>query len=187
VKKMKLNIRELTFIGLMSLLMFLLSFLLGNTLTLFIPFQGVSGITNVFIHGIILTIAILVIRKFWTATIIWTIYGILSIPTNLMAGVPGFYKVGVALICGIVIDIVVYIFKYKTKGIYLSIIAMAIIETILLVWLYIKLEVPGSTFIINNWLLVMVVFAGLMCFGGFFGIKIFNKIKNKKAIKLIKG
>jgi hypothetical protein len=184
---MKLNIKELTFIGLIALLMFLLSFLIGNTLTFLIPIPAASGITNVFIHGIILTIALLVIRKFWTATIIWTIYGILSIPTNLMAGVPGLYKVGVAIICGLILDSVIYIFKYKIKGIYISITSMAIVETALLILLYIKLEVPGSSFIINNWLLVLVLFAGLMCFGGFFGIKIYNKIKNKKAIKLIQG
>ncbi len=183
---MKLNIRELTFIGFMGLLMFLLSFLLGNTLTLLIPIPGISGLTNLIIHGIIIAILLLVIRKFWVATILWCIYGLLSIPTNLMAGLPGLYKLMVAIIVGIIIDTVVYVFKYKTKGIYFSMIAMAIVESLILLWLYVKLSVPGTDFFINYWPIVIVLFAILMCLGSFIGIKIFYKLKNKRVIKLIK-
>jgi hypothetical protein len=90
-----------------------------------------------------------------------------------------------AVLIGIILDTSFYIFKYKNKGMYIGMCAMSVVEVVLLVFLYTQLKVPGTNFIINYWPVGIIAFAVLMCLGAFLGIKIFNRIKNKRAIKLI--
>jgi hypothetical protein len=182
---MKFNIKELTFIGLMSILMFLLCFLLGNTLGLITGISVAPGFINMFIQGIILVICVLTIKKFWTATILFMIYGILAIPTTMVSGLPGLYKILIGFIVGIIFDICAYIFKYKIKGLYIGILVIAPIETILIIFLYLKLNIPGRDILIKYWPIIVLLLIIITWLGILVGYKIYNKIKNKRAIRLI--
>jgi hypothetical protein len=182
---MGFNIRELTFIGLLTVLMFIICFILGATLNLLTGIIVASGLINMIIQGIILSIGVLVVRKFWVATIMFGIYGVLCLPTSLLLGLPGLYKVLVATAVGIAFDVVYYLFRYKARGVYFGVLGMAAVQIPLVIFLYITLKVPGSEFFLKYWYAVAILFILLMFLGVFLGTKIFNRIKKKRAIKLI--
>jgi hypothetical protein len=184
---MKLNTRELTFIGLSGVLMFLLSFLFGSVLNVVTGNPSASGFITQIIQGIILTITLLTIRKFWTGTIMWLIYGILAMPTNMFGGFPGPYKVVLCLILGLFIDSILYIFKYRNWSLYLAGLVTYIVEIPIVLYLYTTLKVPGAELVIKYWPFMIGFFFVEFCLGIWIGTRIFNKIKDKKAIVLIMG
>jgi ABC-type thiamin/hydroxymethylpyrimidine transport system permease subunit len=186
IKNKKFTTHELTSIGLFGLLMFILSFLFGSTLNIITGNPAASGFITEIIQGIILTIAILIIKKFGTATIIWTIYGILSMPTNMFGGFPGPYKVILCLMLGILTDTVIYLFKYKKWSLYLTGLINNIVGLPIILYLYLKLNIPGAEIFIKYWPIIITFFFIEFCLGIWIGLKILNKIKNKRVIKLIK-
>jgi hypothetical protein len=86
---------------------------------------------------------------------------------------------------GLIFDLCAYLFKYKLKGIYVGIFAVAPIEIILIFVLYTALKLPGTEMFFKYWWGIALLFIMLTCIGVFLGTKIFNRIKNKRAIKLI--
>lgn len=179
------NTKELTFIGLMGALMFILSFLFGSVLNIATGNPAASGFITQFIQGIILAIALLTVKKFGTATYMWLIYGILAVPTNMFGGLPGMYKVLVTLILGIIMDLGMFWTKYTKKSLILSG-GMAYAFLIpLMILFYQILNVPGAELVLKYWHIMFIIFFGEFVFGVWIGLKIFNRIKNKKTIKMI--
>jgi hypothetical protein len=182
---MKFNIKELTFIGLSGVSMFLLSFLFGSALNVATGNPAASGFITQIFQGLILAIALLTVNKFGTATIMWLIYGILAIPTNMFGGFPGIYKVGLCLILGLVMDTAMYLFKYKKWSLYLAGLVTYVAETPLVLYLYTLLKIPGAELVIKYGLIMVSIFFIEFSLGVFIGTKIFNRIKNKRAIRLL--
>ncbi len=181
----KLNTRELTYLGLFGVLMFLLSFIFGSALNVITGNPSASGFITQIFQAIILTIALLTVKKFGAATIIWLIYGIFAIPTNMFGGFPGPYKVLLCLILGIIMDTILFLFKYKKWSFYLAGLIMYVVEVPIVLYLYLRLNIPGSELVLKYWPIMIVIFFIEFCIGIWIGIKIFNKIKDKKAIKQI--
>lgn len=179
------NTKELAFIGLMGALMFALSFLFGSALNIATGNPAASGFITQIIQGIILTVAVLTTRKFGTATYMWLIYGILAIPTNMWGGLPGMYKVLISLATGLIFDTVIYLFRYKIKGLFVGCVTQYIVLVPLLLWFYTQLNIPGAEKVLKYWPIMIVIFFALFSFGIWVGLKIFNRIKNKRTIKLI--
>lgn len=179
------NTKELAFIGLMGALMFVLSFLFGSALNIATGNPAASGFITQIIQGIILTVAVLTTRKFGTATYMWLIYGILAIPTNMWGGLPGMYKVLISLATGLIFDTVIYLFRYKIKGLFIGSVTQYIVLVPLLLWFYTQLNIPGAEKVLKYWPIMIVIFLALFSFGIWIGLKIFNRIKNKRTIKLI--
>lgn len=184
-KRRKFNTKELAFIGLMGALMFALSFLFGNVLNIATGNPAASGFITQIIQGIILTVAILTTRKFGTATYMWLIYGILAIPTNMWGGLPGIYKVLISLATGLIFDTVIYLFRYKIKGFFIGSVTTYIVLVPLLLWFYTQLNIPGAEKVLKYWPIMIVIFFALFSLGIWIGTKIFNRIKNKRTIKLV--
>lgn len=184
-KGKRFNTKELAFIGLMGALMFVLSFLFGSALNIATGNPAASGFITQIIQGIILTVAVLTTRKFGTATYMWLIYGILAIPTNMWGGLPGMYKVLISLATGLIFDTVIYLFRYKIKGLFVGSITQYIVLVPILLWFYTQLNIPGAEKVLKYWPIMLVIFFALFSLGILVGLKIFNRIKNKRTIKLI--
>lgn len=184
-KRKSFNTKELAFIGLMGALMFALSFLFGSALNIATGNPAASGFITQIIQGIILTVAVLTTRKFGTATYMWLIYGILAIPTNMWGGLPGMYKVLISLATGLIFDTVIYLFRYKIRGLFAGSITTYIVLVPVLLWFYTQLNIPGAEKVLKYWPIMIVIFFALFSFGIWVGLKIFNRIKNKRTIKLI--
>jgi len=169
----------------MGALMFALSFLFGNVLNIATGNPAASGFITQIIQGIILTVAVLTTRKFGTATYMWLIYGILAIPTTMWGGLPGIYKVLISLATGLIFDTVIYFFRYKIKGLFVGSVTTYVILVPVLLWFYTQLNIPGAEKVLKYWPIMIVIFFALFSLGIWIGLKIFNRIKNKRTIRLV--
>ena len=72
---------------------------------------GTGGIINILWSATIPVIAVLVVRRFWAATIMLTIYYALALPLPI-GGTPGFFpKILLGIVGGFSIDVIYYLFK----------------------------------------------------------------------------
>ena len=112
--------KELTFISLMSALMFVADFLIaiGIVMATGIPLSG--GIISVIVIGFFFSIILFTVRKFGTATLVALIYTALASPTASF-GPPGFYKLIIGLVLGLLLDFIIYAGRYKKFAYYLGI------------------------------------------------------------------
>lgn len=139
-------------------------------------FNGLLGV-------ILTTILALLIRKIGRIIIMWLIVGILYIPGPAL-GPPGIYKVLLVFPAAIIIEILLLIGKKRLR---LTIpIAMAlgtITMQLTICFLGAAIGIPGiekSFEILDKMMIVGFIF-GLL--GGYIGLKIFDKIKNKAVVK----
>src|SRR3989338_5827655 len=112
-------------------------------------------------------------------------YGILAIPTNMWGGLPGIYKVLISLATGLIFDTVIYFFRYKIKGLFVGSVTTYVILVPVLLWFYTQLNIPGAEKVLKYWPIMIVIFFALFSLGIWIGLKIFNRIKNKRTIRLV--
>jgi len=178
--------KELITIGLVGALMFVLCFIFGSILNIATGNPGASAFITQIIQAILITILVVIFRKPGVATYMWLIYGILAIPTTLWGGLPGIYKVIMALVTGISFDTVVYLFKYKKWSFYLGGMVTYIIVIPLMIWFYYLLNVPGKEVALSLLPIMLVICVIEYVIGTFIGFKIYKKIENKQVIQNLK-
>jgi hypothetical protein len=177
--------KELTLVGLMGALMFTVSFLFGSVLNVALGNPAASGFITTFLQSVILVITALILRKFWTATFIFGIYGVLAIPTNMLGGLPGIFKVVLGLLIGFIFDVVVYLCRYKRWGMFLGLAVTYVSLAPLFMLLYSLLGMPGLDRLIKVFPIMVAIFLVEAMIGAWVGMKIFDRIKNKRAIRQI--
>jgi hypothetical protein len=96
---------------------FVVAFTLGSALTLTTGIPLLGGLLNGVLVSAILTIGRLAIGPFGTATVMWLAF---SLPATLTTtlGPPGWYKVPIAVVAGLIWDIVYHAFRKSTFGLY---------------------------------------------------------------------
>jgi len=178
--------KELIFLTLMGVLMFLIDFSISSGIDAASGISGIGYIVSGFIFVGLGVFAALVVRRFFSITILGLIYGVLAIPTPIF-GPPGFYKIIIGLSVGIIADLIVFLFRYKKLGYYLSFTIGNLLTLPIWIFVLISFGLPGVDAVIKIiWLVIGVYFIqGL--FGAWIGFKLYNKIKNKKIIKQISG
>jgi len=73
----------------------------------------ITGLTNVFVCGLMFALCCLIIRKFWAATIMGLIYGILALPFPLLVS-PGFApKIAIGAGIGLAADSLFYLLRKR--------------------------------------------------------------------------
>lgn len=125
-----------------SAALFGLNFLLGATLSYATGIPGLSGLITGLTTGFLLAIAWLSLPYFGTATIVFTLYCVLAIPTVLM-GPPGIYKVAVGLFSGLAYDIFALIIKNKKLHLLAGWTAYTVVILILTYLFFVLLNLPG--------------------------------------------
>lgn len=165
------------FLGAMGAICFVLAWGLGtvvNTAT-GIPLTG--GILNGLVLGVVLTIALKVVDKFGSATILWLIFAILAIPTTTL-GPPGIYKIPVGLVVGVVWDISILIFKRIDKenvGYVVGGASMSITSMLGVLAFMVLLGLPGVEKLQSLILYLIIFYAILGAISVYLGILIYNK------------
>lgn len=180
---MKFKTKELTFAALMGALMFVLSFVLGSGLNIAIGNPGASGLVSCFVQSILMTIAVLISRKFGIVTMMWLIYGVLAIPTNMLGGLPAVIKVVLALGIGIIFDAVVYFGKYKKFSLFLGFIFMYLLLIPVMLFVYLKLGMPGADVLLKSAHYLFAIFLIESFIGIYIGIATYKRIKDKSIVK----
>ncbi len=103
---------------------FIVAVVLGTVVTMGTGIPLLGGLVNGVFVAMILTIGMLAVNRFWTATIMWFVLGFAAIPTTTL-GPAGVHKVVIALAAGIVWDTVYCVFRRNKLGLYLGAIAGA--------------------------------------------------------------
>jgi hypothetical protein len=98
---------------------FIVAFSLGSLLTFTTGIPLLGGLINGVFVSMILTIGMLSIRRFGTATWMWLVFSICCIPFTTL-GPPGVYKVVIGLIAGFIWDIVYFVTKKSRFGLFLG-------------------------------------------------------------------
>ena len=181
----KFETKELIFAALMGALMFVLSFAFGSVLNVALGNPSASAFISTLIQPIIVVVALLIIRKFGVATMMYFIYGVLAIPTNMMGGLPGPLKIVLALTMGLSFDIVTRVGKYNKISLFLGAIVIYLTSMPLLIYFYIKLGIPGADKFIAAAPILIAISVIETFIGIFVGLYVYKKIQNKTIVRQI--
>lgn len=111
----RLSTKQATYLGAMGALSFALAFLLGGAINALTGIPLTGGIVNGIVVGAMLTIGVRGVDKFWSATIIWLVFSVFAIPT-ITLGPPGWYKVIVGVLVGVMWDAIIGVFRRTSFG-----------------------------------------------------------------------
>lgn len=112
---LRFSLKQALYIGAMGAISFVLAFVLGSAVNALTGIPLTGGILNGIIVGAMITIGIKGVDKFGAATLIWFVFTIFAIPT-ITFGPPGWYKVIVGIVSGLIWDLVISIFKRRKFG-----------------------------------------------------------------------
>lgn len=184
----KFKTKELIFIAIMAALLFVINFVIGAWI---VAATGVPG-SSVLITGIsnliILTFVSLVIRKFGAATFLYFIYSIITLPTHLSGGPPGFLpKIPLMILLGLAFDIPNSIAKYRKIGFVFGMIAISIAGVILYPLAYWLFDIPSLDKLIALIPIALIAYFVLGSIGIWLGFLLHKKLKNKHIFKQIRN
>jgi len=134
----------------------------------------------------IAVIGALTVKKFGSATILGFVYALLATPTPLF-GPPGIYKIVLGISLGLVVDIIALIFRYRNIAYYIAPVIGNILSVFELILAYKLLGLPGAEQIIAILPYMLLILSVEALIGGWLGIKIYNKIKDKRIIRQIQS
>jgi len=98
---------------------FIVAFVLGSFLTMTTGIPLIGGLLNGVLTAMVLTVGLVSTQFFGSATLMWLVFSVCaSITTTL--GPPGLYKVVIAVIAGIIWDIIYRMSKSTRWGLYLG-------------------------------------------------------------------
>jgi hypothetical protein len=175
--------KQLVFIALMGAAMFVVSFIIGSSLNIALANPIASGLFTAFAQPVFLTIAILTTRRFGVGTSMYLIYGILAIPTNMLGGLPGPFKVVLALSMGLGFDLGVWLLHFRKSGLILGMLITYIVNIPLTFLFYYLLNFPGLDKIIKLAPIMFAVFFIEALLGIWLGLFIYRRIKDKSIVR----
>jgi hypothetical protein len=173
--------KELIFIALVAAFMFLVDLLIVAPINTITGVHGMGFLIDVLLINALVTIAALILKRFFSVTIIYTLFGLLVIPTAIM-GPPTPYKVILGLIIGLVADLIVCIFRYKRIGFLLGVAIANAISYPVGYFLALLLGIPGTEELgrVVWFLTIAVLLLGIL--GDWIGIKLYEKKLGKTKI-----
>jgi hypothetical protein len=182
----KFNIKQIVFISLMTAFLFVVDFALGSWINSITTIPGMSSFANTITNVFVLTLAILIMRKFGGPTIIYGLYGIIALPTTLAGGAPGFWpKIPLCIISGLLFELPIILFNFKKKGFILSLPLFFIIGYGLYLPVYWLMGAPEFASMAKLFVPGVIVLILLGYVGMWLAFKLYNKIKDKSIIKQI--
>jgi len=98
---------------------FIVAFSLGSVLTMTTGIPLTGGLLNGILTAMVLTIGLVATNYWGNATIMWIVFSLCASVTTTL-GPPGFYKILIGLIAGILWDTIYTLSKYKNWGLYLG-------------------------------------------------------------------
>jgi len=185
----KWNITKLITASSLSVVYLILA-LSGGAITAITGVPGAGGITNIFVSGLMFAICCLIIRKFWAATVMGIIFGILVLPLTLL-GTLGFVpKIAIAGIAGIVADSLFFALRRMEKlaAIIISLVC-SLLTGFLIFGFTLLFGIPGASKMGEMWLnpigiTISIVLAALP---GYVAYLIYKKLENTTTLRRIQA
>lgn len=181
----RFSTKQLIFLALIGAILFIMDLVISTVIDAVTGMQGAGYLVIGIFFIMIAVIGGLIIPKFGVFALMALIYALLAIPTNVF-GPPGILKVPIAFIVGLIIDLIIYSFKYKKSGYYLGAIIGNVLSLILFVWTFLLLGLPGIESLMPYLWSFSILYGIEAVIGTWLGYIIFNKkLKNLKIIKQI--
>ncbi len=98
---------------------FIIAWSLGTVLNVTTGIPLLGGVLNGVLTAMVLVIGLVSSKYFGNATIMWLVFSIFATPTTTL-GPPGFYKILIGIVAGILWDSIYSISKFKDWGLYLG-------------------------------------------------------------------
>jgi len=183
----KWNITKLVAAGSLGVLLLVLN-IFGSILNTITGTTVFGGLFNTLFYIGVMIICLLIINQFGAAIVFFLIYGILVLPFNLF-GPPGFIlKIPIALIGGLIGDIL-YLITKKRKTLASIITGSIVMMYFFYVFVFAAklFNIPGQEYQIKYFLnpamnLLMMLAGAIFGYGGYL---VYNKIKNTSIVKRI--
>ncbi len=177
--------KELIFIALMGALTFVIAFTAGSGITLATGIPVMSAVVNIIVQVFFWILTVLIIKKkFGVLTLLGTVYAILAIPTVLY-GPPTVLKIVWGVASALIADIVLYLLSYKKIAYYVSSISWLWVLGFLELFFFSLLGVPGIAKFIKIFPILMGIGTIEAILAVFLAFIVYNKIKQKRIVKLI--
>lgn len=150
----------------------------GQLIVLLTNVPASSAIVTGFLVPFLLVLGARAVPTNWSVTVAFSTYGVLSIPFVLL-GPPGVHKIVVALVAGIVADIIIRLLKKRMEhGTFVVAFAAWSLLLATLAWAFFRiLDLPGREKFIQAFPVLTVVFIVTAVIGSFTGSTIFKKMK----------
>jgi hypothetical protein len=181
----KFSTKQLVFIALVAAFMLLIDLLVVAPIN---SFSGVSGmgflIDVIFINAIVTFVAI-ILKKVFSITLVYTLFGILVIPTSVL-GPPTPFKIILGAIIGLTADFIIWIFGYKKAGYIFGVAVANAISYPVGLFFAVLLGLPGTEALsaVVWYLTATVLILGL--FGDYLGMYVHKKLKDKNIVRQLR-
>ena len=96
---------------------FTIAFLLGSAVTMSTGIPLLGGVINGVLVSMVLTIGLLAVDRFWTATLMWFVFGLFATMTTTL-GPPGLYKIPIGIVAGLIWDAIYFGLRRRTVGLF---------------------------------------------------------------------
>ena len=180
---MTFKTKELIFIALMAAALFVINLVIGSGIIAVTEVPGTNGFVTGLTNLIFITFVALVLKRFWSVTTFYIIYGILTIPTSMGGGPPGFiFKIIPLVITAFIFEVVIKLFNYKKKGFIIALLAFVVLGIFAYILTYWILGMPELTKILRVWPIMAIFFIILGYLGMWLGFKIYDRTKNKRVV-----
>ena len=151
----------------------------------------IGGLLNGILTAIVLTVGMLSRRFNWNATVMWLTFSLLATVTTTL-GPPGFYKIGIGLIAGLLWDVIYKLSNYKWSGLVVGgLVGSGSIMISLIVFLNFGFGEDTSEALAkykSNFWIIIVMNLIITFVGIFLGRLLYNqRLKNLVTFKNING
>jgi hypothetical protein len=182
----KFTIPELVIISLVASLIFTIFLIFEPLLTS----MGIPPFPILIPVAMMWMVCYLIVNKLGTFTIGYLLFSLMATPTIIWGPFPGPYKIVIALIAGVIIDMIMHFSKRlspKMKGMIYGLNGL-IMTPLMTVTMFLLFKTELSEKLLDGMIVIMSI-TGLIIegVGGFLGAVMYLKIQDKKVIKMIKA
>lgn len=152
----------------------------------------IFGLTNVFVYGLMFTLCCLIIRKFWAATIMGLIYGVIALPLPVLVSAGFVPKILIGAGMGLVADSLFQLLRKKDlpASIIISLGSIWTMAGLMLGFvLLFDIFAPLVQKVVEIFLrpLGFAFLNGFIIFSGLTAYFIYKKLKNTTVVKRIQA
>jgi hypothetical protein len=178
--------KDIILIVLLAVFMFIVDLLIVAPINTISGVHGMGFLIDVIFINALVTVSAIILKRFFSMTLLSTLYGVLVIPTMIM-GPPTPFKVILGVMIGITADIVIWIFRYKKIGFILGVAIANAISYPVGYYIGLLLGVPGTEELgkVVWFLTLAVLLLGIL--GDWLGILLYNRIKDKTLVRQLEN
>lgn len=175
--------RELVFIALMGALLASVNILIGSGVIAVTGIPAGSTLVTGISNTLAITVVALTLKKLPSVTLMYLIYGFITLPTHLGGGPPGFlWKIPMLVFFAFVMEICLWFGNYKKSSFFIGLLAYTVVGIAGELGLFYLLGMPEYDKLLAAVPILAAAFIVLGSLGIWIGFNVYNRIKNKNIV-----